>query len=1459
MADETKPRKNVALKHMDDKLETQSVPKKQSLKEWAMAGGGVPAQYKGREHVWRKQVQKYAAGGEVYNTTPDMADSGQINQAPAFSKGGTVKNAVKSAVEGVVEGVKPLVDRLNMHFKDVTKRVPELQEGAQKIQGGEMTPAEYEKLVKKYKPVKPYEFIPKPATRDEAINALTADKRDLYGTPSSMLKAGDPVGLRLDIPAYSDHGVWVPAVHRQAAGFGAGDRVGYESVAGVMNPTFGMSEKAALSIAAGKPKGTIATIKGEWNPTDEATAVARAQEYLNNPEWVQVGMDPERHGYFYDRRTMKPITAAEEAIQVGPLVLAKKPQYGNKKDFKYAEGGDVHMEDGGAAFGVFPQMKPKRSKQDPEAAKNAPLDFLRGRIAGTLGMPGDIESLIRMLPGLDERTYLPTSEYIEQRLPFRSDAPVSRAAAGLGSLTANPFDVVKAGKVAGKAAQSAKPVVGKALEDYMFNQGLAMPVVKPKGGNWLGGNMPSGSVGNVDKMLDRYKTTTVAGQTPAERIPLHERALLEPGLNDEGRATIQRHLDTTKGEAAVDKWIENNIGNYIKKDMATPTDPVRLMFERRAQEIEGKFQVDMSRAERTRARAEAETDPRRQANLMRQAAQQEEQAKFDRDFANENATHLPREEDRNLRLNSDREILDNLKNKRQQAGFSPEGMAVSDFAKRWENLTDEAIGINRAGDIQAQKEAISRSYDAEFALLTKEDEIKETFRPRLIEKLTKSGNQISDKDLDALEQNLPISQKAEVLGEAEEWNTLRNNFLSERAKVNDNLFGAYNNNRWIDKLDPETNVYSAYIGDLGIDHVVDVIRQDVAAGRIRPEQLNKLSMDQAIQRTAEFNMEQAKKMAEAQIKATEGMPVYKDYPEGYKWIELTTPKPSDVLPEGWTMLEPKNGYMRASSPDGVKVIGEDMPNLIKNLYQRHPDAPGNPRQVLEDALKYEGDTMGHCVGGYCPDVIEGRSRIFSLRDAKGEPHVTVETQPKGAVFSDVAKHIGKEEAERLLDQGVTLTEMIKNIPDFQYPQRIKQIKGKQNAAPKEEYLPFVQDFVRSGQWSDVGDLRNTGLIKNDGKYMTQGEYDDYLLNQLQPPPVEGMKVGGVVKGIGALKQSIMGGGAEAAKAERVAALRQSGLSAAEAKARVELAEQAAEMKQAIRASEALAKIEGKHLNITQADRTKVGNGYLGGPGFSGLQMKEGPHKDVGAVWGVKNTGTAKTMLGGFNKPLGNEYFTTMIGSPTQHQSNQMVFDKLYKDFTAQAKKGNLDSALRQKINDRLASAVDKDGNPIFPPDIDILSNNFKKQATTFDQRALAGNVLGGVGVGGKKGQIIDYEKIIRETTDPFLLDTPSGDLGYRIWTPSGEVIERPDLHPAFPAIATGEDLGVEFKPADKNILLAPFLEKFRLEKGREPGYMDMTRGRPVRVQVTEPILRNLEESGNKKGGAIGGLSQATRG
>jgi hypothetical protein len=144
---------------------------------------------------------------------------------------------------------------------------------------------------------------------------------------------------------------------------------------------------------------------------------------------------------------------------------------------------------------------------------------------------------------------------------------------------------------------------------------------------------------------------------------------------------------------------------------------------------------------------------------------------------------------------------------------------------------------------------------------------------------------------------------------------------------------------------------------------------------------------------------------------------------------------------------------------------------------------------LEDALKYEGDTMGHCVGGYCPDVIEGKSRIFSLRSGKGEPHVTIEATPT-RLQDWTAKTPDPDNPARTLRDRINAERsgdgdfesfgraLVQKL-GLEPPLSIKQIKGKANRAPNEEYLPFVQDFVKSGTWSDVGDFSNTGLIKID--------------------------------------------------------------------------------------------------------------------------------------------------------------------------------------------------------------------------------------------------------------------------------------------------------------------------------------------------------------------------------------------
>ena len=47
------------------------------------------------------------------------------------------------------------------------------------------------------------------------------------------------------------------------------------------------------------------------------------------------------------------------------------------------------MFSGGAAFGVFPQMQPRRRFQDREASANVPLDVTRGRFAGFMGLLPD--------------------------------------------------------------------------------------------------------------------------------------------------------------------------------------------------------------------------------------------------------------------------------------------------------------------------------------------------------------------------------------------------------------------------------------------------------------------------------------------------------------------------------------------------------------------------------------------------------------------------------------------------------------------------------------------------------------------------------------------------------------------------------------------------------------------------------------------------------------------------------------------------------------------------------------------------------------------------------------------------------------------------------------------------------------------------------------------------------------
>jgi hypothetical protein len=213
------------------------------------------------------------------------------------------------------------------------KRSPELAAAAAALNAGELTAAEYDALVNIYRPI-PYYFEPlKPATEEQVIGALDVSKKPKANPP---IQNGQRVGLRLDIPAFDRHGVFVVSIHQKRTASAPGKVIGYGSVAKAKNVTFGIgNELKALDIAMGQGKDALQTMEGEYVNITPEQAFAESQRAIKDPSYVQVGFDPTRHSYFFDRRTTLPVVSAEEVLQIGNMILAKKPVFGRKQDFLY--------------------------------------------------------------------------------------------------------------------------------------------------------------------------------------------------------------------------------------------------------------------------------------------------------------------------------------------------------------------------------------------------------------------------------------------------------------------------------------------------------------------------------------------------------------------------------------------------------------------------------------------------------------------------------------------------------------------------------------------------------------------------------------------------------------------------------------------------------------------------------------------------------------------------------------------------------------------------------------------------------------------------------------------------------------------------------------------------------------------------------------------------------------------
>ncbi len=296
----------------------------------------------------------------------------------------------------------------------------------------------------------------------------------------------------------------------------------------------------------------------------------------------------------------------------------------------------------------------------------------------------------------------------------------------------------------------------------------------------------------------------------------------------------------------------------------------------------------------------------------------------------------------------------------------------------------------------------------------------------------------------------------------------------------------------------------------------------------------------------------------------------------------------------------------------------------------------------------------------------------------------------------------------------------------------------------------------------------------------------------------------------------------------------------------------------VRASEALGPHEGKYLNLTQSDRMRSTGGDLGGPGFSKFQLELPEYAEAQAAWGVGNKPTASGIIN-VNKryPEGKAIWSPMIGSEGQHRSNQHVYDALTDEFSRQASMGKLPPELREAMNKRL-SATPK-YSALGLQEIDVANpEHIKNLGNTFDRRAAISEVIGGEGVGGRKGQIFDYPGVMQEMTDPMTIGSPTHAMGTRLFTLNNEMDYRPDLHSAFPYILKGEDMGVAFNPVPKELAFPSWINMAKEFTGREPGYMEMTRGIKGRGKphqfIDDKYLRALEEAGHKEGGQINGYA-----
>jgi len=279
--------------------------------------------------------------------------------------------------------------------KSLKGRNEELQEAAAGVEEGRVFTSTYRKLADDLRPIRKVTEVPKPATFVEAVSALNAGKRKkpMIGLNASI-PDGDVVTARLDIDAYTDYDVWVPTLTHPELKTVYKPAVVLEDVKFIQPE--GREPKKALGVAKGGAKAPFAVMTGKYVEATDDEAYKLAQDVFDNPEFTQVGYDPTRRGFFYDRETGEAIVEADTVVQVGHLVLARNAKKMDAEAFSFSEGGMAIEEQMAMNFGDVPDntvgVDPVSGNEIPlgSTAENVRDDIPAQLSEGEIVVPADV-------------------------------------------------------------------------------------------------------------------------------------------------------------------------------------------------------------------------------------------------------------------------------------------------------------------------------------------------------------------------------------------------------------------------------------------------------------------------------------------------------------------------------------------------------------------------------------------------------------------------------------------------------------------------------------------------------------------------------------------------------------------------------------------------------------------------------------------------------------------------------------------------------------------------------------------------------------------------------------------------------------------------------------------------------------------------------------------------------------